>query len=1000
MHIANRKFRSALLVSAAAAAVIGLSPSVLAQGDGVETVVVTGSRIPVADYTSNSPLQTINGNDIGRVGSVGIENYLNTLPQFNASFTKTQNNPPAGGASYLDLRQLGSERTLVLVDGQRMVPYGASADLSILPSSIVDRVEVITGGASAVYGSDAIAGVVNIITKKDFEGIQTTAKYGVSGHRDGEEYNVDTMVGGNFAGGKGNATLTFSYNHRAAIGQGDRSYTKEAQSCNKKGCTSAGSETIPDGSLYYGDYNSDTGIGITQSAWSAFIASKGWSADTPLVNPYSGGVNIGFNPDGSIFALSPTTGYTGPYKDYDPTTEYTYNYNPDNYLVTPFERYSVNGAANYKLNENVEFYTKFLFSDYSSTNVLAPAPNGFEINLQDMGASTLKNYSSDLYNLLIASGYTDDTLPTTYVVRRSNELGRRTQKTTTKAYQGTIGVRGSFPSFNNKTWNYDVFASYGRYSYEMYNTGYLSTTRLTDALTGCKSGNSTCVKLNPFGAGSITEDQSKYIGASYYDDGMVWQQDVEGNLSGDIVDLPAGPLGFALGFEYRAQHYEDTPDDALQQGDINNANIATALAGGFNVIEVYGETKVPVLKDLPGIKYLGLEGGFRYSDYSTKAGTTRTFKYGGEYSPFDGIRFRGLIQKAVRAPSIYEMYSQQTGDFPKTNLSADPCSTGSVQRNGAHAAQVLALCQAQAPNVNFGVYNPSYTPGSTQLYAIAGGNTDLKPESAHTWTLGAVVNPPEEWLGPWLSNLNLSVDYYHITVTNVIDSVNPDTSLTRCYDAAYNPTFSIDNTYCAAIHRNPSGGGLSSLTAPYGYITETNRNLGAKRVQGLDLAANYAFDTADTGIGSFGMLNLSLNSSYLFKYLLQSLPGEKFEERAGTIGDGSPQAFGTALPHWKHTATIAWSYEDFDLSLRWERIGAVNNVKDTNPDDITHIKPYDYFYLNGNWNVTSYASLNVGVDNLFDKKPPIYTQGFQYNTDPSTYDVIGRYFFMSVTLKG
>jgi len=1009
----TRYLRSALFLGAAAAATLSLSTAALAQQSSTETVVVTGSRIPVANFVSNSPLQTVTAAEIQAVGTSTVESYLDSLPQFSPAATKTQNNPPYGGSATLDLRQLGSNRTLVLLDGHRIVPgfSGGSVDVSILPPGLIDRVEIITGGASAVYGSDAVAGVVNFITKRDFEGVLASVKYGQADIGDAQEYTVDALIGGNFAGGKGNAVLAFSYDHRAKVGEGARAISARAEACYTTGCVASGSPTVPDGRISVLPTTSTVTTAKLTTAWNNLWASAAYGSHAPGSIPLLdtlGSPNIGFNPDGTIFSLAPVTNYKGPFKGYDPA-QYSYNFNPDNLLQLPFERYNFNGKAYYDVFEKTELYANLLVTRYTSYNSLAPAPNSLRINTRAVDTNTgqtyLQEFSPDFYNMLISAGYTDATLPTALrVSRRSNELGPRRTDFDTFAYQGTIGLNSEVPGLFGKTWKLDAFASLAAYKADTYAQGFLSASRVTAAAAGCPStaptdGVGACVPVDPFGAGSITADQIAYLEDPYYDNALLTQQNVEANLSGELIDLPYGPIGFSVGTEYRAETYKDVPDVNLQSGDVGAANVAVTLQGGYSVIEGYGEAKAPLLSGLEFANYLGVEGGIRYSSYSTGV-TSWTYKWGGEYSPTEGIRFRGLVQRAIRAPSVGELYQQQAGDYPSAgSLTFDPCSVGSPQRTGANAAAVLALCKVQASAIDFSSFVSTFN-SSTQLYGVVGGNPNLKPETAHTWTLGMQINPPASWVGDWASNFNASIDYYHINVRGAIGTTDASTSLDRCFDPTYNPSFNNGVAYCQAIHRDPGSGGLTSITAPDGWIAENSANLGGFKLRGIDFQAAYGMDVGDlgAGLGDLGVFTTEFTASWMMSSKQEALPGDPFYEYSGTIGNGTPGQ--TALPKWKHSMRFGWQIDPVTVNLRWYHIGHVYNLNaQGNPTYIDHIAPYDYFYLDLNYQMFSNMQMTFGVDNLFDKHPPRFTGAFQYNTDPSTYDVIGRFLYFRVTVK-
>lgn len=961
----------------------------------VEEIVVTGSRIRVRDTTGTSPIVTVGAEALEEIGTASVESYLNALPQLSPNLTKTNNNPSSGGAAFLDLRQLGSSRGLTLVNGRRLVPGSSSGavDISILPSGLLDRVEIITGGASAVYGADAVSGVVNFILKDDFEGLQVSAQYGISGENDGEERQYNLIAGGEFADGRGHLTFAASHNTRDGIAQTEREISAVAEYCFNDGtCIPNGSATTGDGTFSIPTTASPTQL----AAYRAYFAARGLPTGTVV-----GGQRLGFNPDGSLFiagtsALPGVFGYTGPNTEgFDPDQQFLYNFNPVNLLQSPYERTNFYTTVNYDITDRIEFYGDALYSTYSSSNQLAESPAAFAIPV-----ATTATLPAEVRALMTGAGITSFTLS-----RRTNELGPRTYNYDTTAYQATGGFRGNLPAIFGNEWAYDVFASFGRYESRQEFVGFPEGNRIRAALAGCPTGSplgpvgstgapSTCVPLNPFGANNITQAQVDYIMAK----GQVQiteieQKNVIGSVTGDLFQLPAGAVSFAAGLEYRDIDYQDNPPEGVQTGSLLGGNAAGPVAGGYDVWEVFGELRVPILAEMPFVHYLGLEGGYRASDYSINQ-TTDTWKWGGEYAPTSWLRFRGLQQRAVRAPSVGELYLTRQESYPGvTTGNLDPCDATSAQRTGANAAQVLALCQLQSSQITAG-----WRSAGTQYRTFGGGNPDLQPETADSTTYGVVFRAPPSFPN-WASTLSATIDYFDIEIENVISQVGFSTSLSRCFDPTYNPTFSNANTYCANLNRDTETGYLTNVGLN-GFISQSNANLAALKASGVDLAVNYSMMLPDYGLPAWaGRLSFSTQGTWYENQQFQSLPGDDFADSfVGTIGDGTPGA--TTLPEWKFNTRVAWSYEDLSLSLRWAYI---DSVTDPNADvaggDIGEVEAYSYFYLNGSWAVNDTLEIFGGVDNLLDKDPPRYASGFQYQTDPSTYDVIGRYFYIGARAR-
>ncbi|WP_312136791.1 TonB-dependent receptor domain-containing protein [Brevundimonas sp.] len=968
----------------------------------VSQIVVTGSRIRARDTVGNSPIATVSAEALSEIGSATVETYLNALPQVVPHGTRVNNNPGYAGAAYINLRDLGPSRGLVLVDGRRLVPGSSSGatNLSILPPGLVERVELITGGASAVYGADAVAGVVNFILKKDFEGLEFTAQTARSQENDANEYSLGMIAGTPFANDRGHITFAAGFTKRDAVYQGERDAYKYASYHDLDGVHLNGSPTTPDGTFSLTaamvtpenkqrlvDYFTARGVNVT-------------AADFFQNN------RLGFNPDGSLFVAgngTPMKGYKGPYSDgYDAATGYYYNFNPVNLLLSPLERYNFYTDLSYELAPNIEFYGNALFSTYSSLQSLAESPASFAIPI-----NTTVTLNGDVRSLLQSMNLpipTNKTSPEFGLSRRTNELGPRAADTTVRAFQLTGGFRGDLPQIFGKTWSYDVFASHGRYQELSEDIGYPNGDRIRAALAGCPSGSplgpvgstgapSTCVPLNPFGAGSITPTQVDYIMAK----GQISRTDLEqthavASVSGELFDLPAGPVGFAVGLEYRDLSYFDNPASDVQTGNLLGGNSAAPVKGGFDVAEVFAELKVPILADLPFIHRLEVEAGYRYSEYSLGF-ETEAWKYGGEWAPTEWLRFRGLVQRAVRAPSIGELYSTRQEGYPQVTTSTiDPCNANSTQRTGANAAQVLALCQAQSSQINATWIGSA---AGQQFRTYSGGNINLQPETADSFTAGFVLKAPASFPS-WTQAFGATVDYWSIEIQDVISTVGYTTSLSRCYSADYNPNFSASNVYCQNINRDSATGMLTS-TSLEGFISQRNANLAASEVSGVDLGVSYQAALADYGLSdAWGRLGVTVQSTWFERNAFQSLAGNPFTDYVGTIGSGSPGA--TALPEWKTSTRIAWSFmDDFSLSLRWQYIGGVETG--ATGRDIPSIDAQNYFYLSGRWQVNDTLELFGGIDNLTDVDPPFYSGGFQFGTDPSTYDVIGRYFYVGVKAR-
>lgn len=966
----------------------------------LDEVVVTGSRIPVRDNTSSSPISTVQGEQLQEIGTGTIETYLNALPQVQPSLTKTNNNPTGGGSAFLNLRDLGPSRGLVLVNGRRMVPGASSGavDVSVLPSAIIERVELITGGASAVYGADAVAGVVNFQLRDRFEGLEMSAQYGVSEEGDGEEYALNLLAGAQTADGRGRVVFAASYNNRALIAQSARDFTDQAEYCDLDGCIPNGSTTTGDGTFSIPGAATPAQIQVFRD----YFVGQG----VPLATVNSvvvAGQRIGFNPDGSLFIAGRGLGvgdgvwnYSGPNTSgYDPDDFYGENFNPVNLLQSPFERYNFYTSFGYDLTDRIEFYGNALYSGYDSQNNLAESPAQFTVNV-----ATNTTLPTEARTVLQAAGITSFAL-----ARRTNEFGPRTYESATDAFQLTGGLRGKLPEFNGYEWNYDAYATFGEYRNVFTYGGFPHGERITAALNGCPAGSprgpfgsngilAPCVPFNPFGRGSITEAQRSYIEAKGQTAATTIQMtDVQATVSGNVFDLPAGPVGFALGGEYRSLDYDFLPGEAIQTGNLLGGNSSGPIQGAVSVNEIFAELRVPLLADLPFIDYLGIEGGYRVSDYSTGASsfTTDTYKYGGEWQPVEGVRFRALQQRAVRAPSVGELFATRAEGYPSAATNQDPCDIDNAARTGPNASQVQALCAAQ----NAAAGSAAFQMSGSQFRIFSGGNTALTPEVADSFTAGVVLTAPASF-PTWASSLTASIDYWDIEIENVISAVGFSTSLARCYDPTYNPTFDVANTYCAAINRDPTTGQVTSVGIA-GFISQQNANLAQQFASGVDLALQYRLDPTVFGWSEgLGQFQFTTTATWYENQQFIALPGNPISDnQVGSIGDGTPNS-GT-LPEWKVSTRFAWQKDDFSVSLRWQYIDSAVDLAATEANRyIPGVDAYNYFFLNGSYQVNDTIQVYGGIDNLTDEAPPVYTRGFQYNTDPSTYDVIGRYYYVGV----
>ncbi|HTW36027.1 MAG TPA: TonB-dependent receptor [Rhizomicrobium sp.] len=1017
MHQINfdgRSLRSTLLLGAASMAAVGLSAPAFAQDQSAETVVVTGSRIPQQGLYAPSPVTAVGQQELKFEGTVGVETLLNNLPAVFANQTAGVSNGASGTAT-VDLRDLGTVRTLVLVNGTRLMPgdpLTPAADLNTVPAALVDHVEVLTGGASAVYGSDAMAGVVNFIMRKDFEGIEFDGQYGIDeadntnanyraliaapgyaepkeGIWDGGNVNGTLIMGTNTANGKGNVTAYIGYSNTEAVFAGARDF---------------GACTFGDagyGHVCAGSSNYDRWISLDNSA--AHIPSGFFETGTGA--PGSG-------------TFVPFTGA--------PSQEY--NFGALNYLQRPDTRYNGGFFSHYEVNKELDIYASFMFTD--DYTVAEIAPSGLFLGTGTInGADVQVNCSNPLMtaqeNKLLCGGLPLDAFvanplyaaggyynglgnltpgqSTLEIGRRDIEGGDRLNDLRHTSYRMSVGARGDL----GDGWSYDVYAQYGYTIYAETYLGEFSKSRVQSALqvnynasgqAVCASG-SPCVPLNIFnGIGSITPAMLDYVGANGLQNGYTEEQIVSGNITGDLGEygiqspLAKSPVAVSAGTEYRAEYLQDLVSDSFAQGnppttDLYGQGGATPdrPRAGFNVVEGFGETKIPLVQEKPFVEDLSANAGYRYSSYST-AGSVSAYKYGLEYQAVDDFRLRASYERAVRAPNVLELFSPtNVGLFS----GQDPCATSTAGQ-----------C-ATVPNAGSGAGGLLECPAN-QCNQQTGGNVNLRPEIGDTRTAGIVLTPT------FLDGFTATIDYFDIDVSHAIGTVGSSITLAQCYGPT--ATAGTEAFFCPLVHRNVNGqiyGG--------GFVQNTDANTGFRHTKGFDFEANYNLDLNNWDMTSgWGAVQFAFVGTWLQSFEVEPLlqdPGLGHYDCAGLFGVDC----GTPLPKWRHRLRVTWETPwDVDFSANWRYLSGVSlDTNQSNPllHSVTHnfadatIDDFWYLDLAADWNVRTGVDLHAGVNNVFDRLPPGLASGAiptgvgNDNTFPGTYDSLGRTMFIGATIK-
>jgi iron complex outermembrane receptor protein len=939
------------------------------EAPSVAEVVVTGSRITRNDYVAESPIVTVGQGAIQAQGPGTVEATLNQMPQFTAlragsGFTDAAR----GGRNNANMRGLGISRTLVLLDGRRLQPSDSlgAIDLNTVPTEMIENVEVISGGASATYGSDAIAGVVNFKLKRDFEGLLVDAQYGVTGEGDAASKQVSITGGGRFANDRGRAVLSLSYLDRDFAPRSDRSYFINSGIASN---------------LAGGIFQADPANLPTQAALNSLFLGR-YGGTTPPVRSQG----LAINADGSLFTPgAPVLNYK--YGDHDPYVLVNGRvgtpYGESQPLQTPLERYSVFFRTSYDLTEDLNAYAQVQYVDYNTTysrpgyairEPVIPVTNPFvPADLRTILASRPNPNAPIIYNFS-AGRFGPDVYTNDYTLS-----------------QIVVGLNGKAI----RDWTWDVYGSFGRTKAEERASLRLDRTAMTNLVNAPDGGRSLCAGgFNPFTAAPVSAQCVNYLVRPILNSTEFGQQVVEGTLQGGLLDLPGGQLRFAAGADYRRNTYDSRPDAQLVAGTLLNfpAGQVAPVSASVEVKELFGELLVPVLKDLPLAKSVSLDLAYRVSDYSS-IGRVATYKATGDWALTDWLRLRGGYQRAIRAPSLGELYPNPGGGQGLISSTAsgqgDPCDVTGLLRRSAAAAQVRALCIASG--VPASVVDIFRFNGST-VQTRAPFSAALTEETADTYTAGVVFRSPVDH--PLLSRASLSLDYYSIDVKNAVGFITAPVVLSGCFNTngASNPSYSATNSYCQLIVRDQTGA-ISEVLTP-------QLNLAAYRTSGVDLQFDDSFDLADLGLpDGWGSLRLNLVVSYLAHYEIQNLAGQPFTDYAGTIGNAQIDAFTISYPKWKATASASWRLEPVELTLAGRWSDSMYNSQDAGSASHTRagVDSRIYLDLTGRVRLPDQFEVRGGVLNLADTQPPVWTG--EGATDPALFDILGRRLFVGVSKR-
>jgi iron complex outermembrane receptor protein len=919
---------------AGATAAVGLSAApVFAQdaaqdqsSEQLETIVVTGSRIRSVDVETAQPILVIDRAQIEHQGAATVEDVLNRLSVTSGNILNRSVNNGNNGQVNISLRNLGSQRTLVLVNGHRWVSQLAgNVDLTTIPSSIIERIEVLKDGASAIYGSDAIGGVVNIITRDRYDGAEAHAYYGEYDEGDGTTQTYDFTMGAN--SDRASILFNVAYTKGDPVFAGDRHISADP--------------TLGAGTSLYSFYG-DHGI---------------------IYDPSFG--TLAINPDASS---SNDRANFHPY-DFD---QDSWNFAPQNYLLTPTERRSLFVQGRYDITDNIRFRTNVLYNQRNSDQELAAIPAAFGIDVD--------SYYNPFGNqgVGVAPG---EGIPIGFAARRFNEAGNRNFAQEVKTYHFAGGFEGNF-DLGSHSFNWDLGFQTNTTGQTEITTGQLSVPRINegtgpsflDPVSGqvvCGTpGNiiAGCVPLDIIGpAGSLTPEMIDFIAYTDKSQSEFKTTNYFANITGNLFELPAGTFAFAAGYEYRKEGGFFEPDAFTAAGN-GTGNAALPTKGSYSLDEFYLEFAIPILADLPLAQELSLDVAARRSKYSNFGDTTNA-KFGLKWRPIDDLLVRGNYAEGFRAPSVSELFGGSADSFPTWQ---DPCDT--VEGRAATDPAVAANCIAGGVPADY--TQPGGYGAQVRFPTIFGSNENVQPETATTKTLGLVYSPS------YIDGLDLQLDWWQIEIDGAISILSLQQLAEQCYTLG---------NFCSEIFRRPNG--------ELDTANQTTQNIGAIKTEGYDFAVNYRLPEF-----SFGRFAAGLNATYTSKFDEQLLPGAPFRGRVGQFGS----------PNWRLRANfnLDWTLGDWGATYRARYFSSVREqcILDSRcsqpdhidpvigPDPLTRAGAVTYHDVQVRWTAPWDGTITLGLNNAFDKGPPVLLTAFANSYDPN-YDVPGRFWYMEYRQK-
>lgn len=932
-------------------------------GDEVaDRVVVTGTRVVTPGLVSSSPISSVGEEELQFRQSASIEDVVRELPAAVPALGPGTNNG-TGGGSTLNLRGLGSNRNLVLINGRRIVPFNLTGqvDTNIVPVALLDRVDLVTGGASAVYGADAISGVINFIMRSDFEGVELASFYGASEQGDADRTRTDLIFGANTSDGRGNVTLALSYTDIEPLLMGDRD-------------------------LGQFSFNSRTG------------APGGSSAGAPIFSQLP------------IGAINPETGRPATVlAQYDPALGRfrtdnleLYNFNPVNFYQGALERTQATALGRFEISPNVEAYGEFIYMNNTRKAQLAESGTFFSNWSIPVGNPFLNDATraqvcaaGEIPAERCVAGSTEEVVM--QARRRFLELGPRLNDFENNVFQYTIGARGEI----SDSWSYDASYTYGKAQQSQLRGNWGSSSRVQQALRAidpdtCLDPANGCVPLNLFGpVGSITDEMIGFFNLSSLLSQEVEQEVAAASIAGDLGNFGSpfadAPIGVAAGAEYRKLTAGTQSDQASQiQGEVLGTGAPTPdRSGSFDLTEFYVEMLAPLI---PGVTF---EGGYRYTDFSVSGGGSTSYdswKAGLSWEAADGVLVRTMLQRATRAPNVNELFAPQVSGL--SNLGTDPCQGNLINLADANTPGTLSnLCRLTG--IPAGVIGNLPEPAAGQINVLGGGNPDLGPEEADTFTAGVV------WQPNFVDGMTVTLDYYRIELNDQISSPSTTDILDQCYSQSLNPNFEF-NAACALVLRSPIGGDLNAGDSP-GVVTALG-NTGQTKTDGIDLGVGYGMALPS----DLGNLSFNLNLTRVLSWEFRDNPASEARDCLGYYSAACNSATGSGLIHkLRFNQRTTWSRGDYDVSLNWRYMGGLSVEPGSGNwlEDFSTIGRIHYFDLAAAWRINDNVRLNLTINNLLDRDAPNVgdtigsTAANSGNTFPQFYDVIGRFYTLGVNVR-